>query len=83
MEDPYDNWSIPADPLNSHYDPNDLADLENLSPPEVDYYAVLNLSKAVSNPGMGNRPTRNRLYTKALGRMLTLTLTYPHRSGFR
>ncbi|KAI8358030.1 hypothetical protein B0O80DRAFT_383103 [Mortierella sp. GBAus27b] len=49
MEDPYDNRSIPADPLDSRYDPNDLADLENLSPPEVDYYAVLNLSKTASD----------------------------------
>lgn len=34
-----------------HYDHDNLVDFENMRPPEVDYYAVLNLSKTVSSTG--------------------------------
>ena len=49
MDDPYEDRSMPTDPGSVHYDADDLlADLENMKPPELDYYAVLNLSKTVS-----------------------------------
>lgn len=47
MDDPYEDRSMPADTGNGNYDADDLVDLENMKPPEVDYYAVLNISKAV------------------------------------
>jgi hypothetical protein len=47
MDDPYEDRSMPADTGNGNYDADDLVDLENMKPPQVDYYAVLNLSKAV------------------------------------
>ncbi|KAG0380452.1 hypothetical protein BGX24_008086 [Mortierella sp. AD032] len=48
MDDPYEDRSMPADTGNGHYDTDDLIDLENMKPPEVDYYAVLNLAKSAS-----------------------------------
>jgi hypothetical protein len=48
MEDPYDDRSMPWDYANGNDEADDLlADLENMKPPELDYYAVLNLSKTV------------------------------------
>lgn len=49
MDDPYEDRSMPADTGYGNYDADDLVDLENMKPPEVDYYAVLNLSKTVRN----------------------------------
>lgn len=49
MDDPYEDRSMPADTGNGNYDADDLVDLENMKPPQVDYYAVLNLSKTVRN----------------------------------
>ncbi|KAF9953346.1 hypothetical protein BGZ72_005484 [Mortierella alpina] len=49
MDDPYEDRSMPMDPGSAHYDADDLlTDLENMKPPELDYYAVLNLSKTAS-----------------------------------
>ncbi|KAI1315551.1 hypothetical protein EDD11_000624 [Mortierella claussenii] len=51
MDDPY-NRSMPADPTGNsatNYDADDLVDIESMSPPEMDYYAVLNLSKTASD----------------------------------
>ncbi|KAF8981304.1 hypothetical protein BGZ46_002979 [Entomortierella lignicola] len=48
MDDPYEDRSMPTDSTSNSYEPDDLHDLENLKPQEVDYYAVLNLSKAAS-----------------------------------
>ncbi|KAF9916096.1 hypothetical protein BX616_004629 [Lobosporangium transversale] len=48
MNDPYEDRSMPADSSASGYDEDDLADIENMKPPELDYYAVLNLSKTAS-----------------------------------
>ncbi|KAF9173361.1 hypothetical protein BGX21_008636 [Mortierella sp. AD011] len=48
MDDPYEDRSMPADSTGNNYEPDDLHDLENMKPQEVDYYAVLNLSKAAS-----------------------------------
>lgn len=50
MDDPYEDRSMPADTTGRHIEQDDLlVDLENLKPNEVDYYAVLNLSKTVRN----------------------------------
>lgn len=50
MDDPYEDRSMPADTTGRHIEQDDLlADLEDLKPSEVDYYAVLNLSKTVRN----------------------------------
>ncbi|KAF9183668.1 hypothetical protein BGZ51_003871 [Haplosporangium sp. Z 767] len=51
MDDPYQDRTMPADyGSNNDYEADDLlADLENLKPPELDYYAVLNLSKTASD----------------------------------
>ena len=46
MDDPYEDRSMPADYGNNHPDLDDL-DLEDMKPPQLDYYAVLNLSKSV------------------------------------
>ncbi|KAF9423309.1 hypothetical protein BGZ94_008349 [Podila epigama] len=49
MDDPYDDRSMPSDIPGRHIEHDDLlADLENLKPSEVDYYAVLNLSKSAT-----------------------------------
>ncbi|KAF9389291.1 hypothetical protein CPB97_011651 [Podila verticillata] len=49
MDDPYEDRSMPADTTGRHIEQDDLlADLEDLKPSEVDYYAVLNLSKTAS-----------------------------------
>ncbi|KAG0319904.1 hypothetical protein BGZ99_004844 [Dissophora globulifera] len=48
MDDPYDDRSMPADPPRGYHDIDDLADLDSMKPPELDYYAVLNLSKNAS-----------------------------------
>ncbi|KAG0050720.1 hypothetical protein BGZ83_004504 [Gryganskiella cystojenkinii] len=45
MDDPYEDRSMPADYTNNHPDLDDL-DLEDMKPPQLDYYAVLNLSKS-------------------------------------
>jgi DnaJ family protein C protein 11 len=50
MEDPYEDRSMPADLSGDNYDHDDLMDFENMRPPQVDYYAVLNLSKTVNSP---------------------------------
>lgn len=48
MDDPYEDRSMPADTTGRHIEQDDLlADLEDLKPDHVDYYAVLNLSKTV------------------------------------
>ncbi|KAI7817740.1 hypothetical protein BC939DRAFT_402258 [Gamsiella multidivaricata] len=39
---------MPSDPTGGNYDTDDLVDLENMKPPQLDYYAVLNLSKTAS-----------------------------------
>ncbi|KAF9586556.1 hypothetical protein BGW38_002313 [Lunasporangiospora selenospora] len=49
MDDPYEDRSMPSDhglPKNESDD--HLDDLDNLKPAEVDYYAVLNLSKSAT-----------------------------------
>ncbi|KAG0342182.1 hypothetical protein BG004_005719 [Podila humilis] len=49
MEDPYEDRSMPADTTGRHFEQDDLlADLEDLKPSEVDYYAVLNISKTAT-----------------------------------
>ncbi|KAF9434353.1 hypothetical protein BGZ76_008146 [Entomortierella beljakovae] len=48
MNDPYEDRSMPADSSSNNYQSDDLHDLENMKPQEVDYYAVLNLSKVAS-----------------------------------
>ena len=45
MDDPYEDRSMPAD-YGNNTDLDEL-DLEDMKPPQLDYYAVLNLSKSV------------------------------------
>lgn len=58
MDDPYEDRSMPADYGNGQPDLDDL-DLEDMKPPQLDYYAVLNLSKSVRLLQRRHKDTRN------------------------